>query len=228
MTTSEPGWAWQRGTLYRRRPRRWVADAAMHGLAAVLLLLIPAIFLVPSLRSIVEASWGWSAQACVVVRGAQWCAPAWAFLLTGAVLLLGWLGALVDVVRTTVEQAHSTEIPLSLDEHALHVTISPTFWRRPRPVDIRWEHVAGVEPSPRDRRTLLLRLDPDGEITPSVGLGPSRPVTDTALAIECGDTARDGTVLRHFLDAAARRRLATDACIHVVARIADAAEESTA
>lgn len=230
MTTTETGWEWQRGTLYRRRLRRWVGDAVMSGVAAVVLLIVPGVFLVPSLRTIVAASWGWSADACIVVRGSEWCAPAWVFALIGAVLLVGWLVALVDVVRSTVARAHETEIPLSLDDRALHVTISPTAWHRARAVDLRWEHVVTVEPSSRGQRTLRLRLDPRGEITPSHSLGPTRPVTVTeqVLTVECGDAGRDGAVLRHFLDPAVRRSLATEACLQEVAHIADAVPESAA
>lgn len=230
MTGTETGWEWVDGTLYRRRLRRWRGDAVMHALAATVLLIVPGVFLVPSLRTIVAASWGWSADACVVVRGREACAPAWVFALIGAVLLIGWLVALVDVVRHTIAQAHETEISLSLDDRALHATISPTFWHRARAVDIRWEHVLAVEASPRAHRTLALRLDPSGEITPSHGLGPVRPVTaeEHVLTIECGDAARDGAVFRRFLDPAARRSLATEACLREVAQIAAAVPESAA
>lgn len=211
MTTTGATWTWQAGTLYRRRTRSWVGDAVMHAFAGLALLLIPAAFLVPALRDLAGTSWGWSAEACVTVRGGTWCAPAWVFVAVGGAVLVGWLVALLDVVRTTVVQSRETEISLHLDAHSLHVTIPPSFWRRPSPVSVRWADVDAVELPPRGTRTLLLRLAPGAEVTPRNGLAPQRSVTRAAeiVAIECGDARSDAAVLRHILAAGAHQALAT-------------------
>jgi hypothetical protein len=223
--TPTTGWEWQAGVLYRRRMRPWVTDAVMSSFAGTMLLLLPTCTIVPAMLKVAGASWTWSAEMCWTGRGGQTCTPAWVLLLVGGALLVGWTACVVGVVRESVDQRRSTDIPLSLDAGSLSVSIPVTFRRRGSSFSVRWDEIAAIEPDARGRARLELRLRPGAEIVPARLSGRKIPVAADTLdfAIACGDPTSDAAVLRHFLDPAARRSLTSDASAAHADRIAGAA-----
>lgn len=211
-TTPSPpatGWEWEAGTLYRRRMRPWVSDAVMYAFSAVVFLILPVVFIVPALTRVADASWSWSVEMCRPARSGGMCTPAWLPVLLGAVLLVVWVVCVVDVVTKVLDQRRQTDVALSFDARTLSVSVPVTFRRRGSAFAVRWEDVASIEPHPRGRSRLHLRLLPGAEIIPARLSGRKIPVAAESLDVtmECGDPAADAATLQRFLDPAARRWL---------------------
>ncbi|MEP7764735.1 hypothetical protein [Sanguibacter sp. 25GB23B1] len=209
------GWEWQDGTLYRRQPRRWIPRAVLYGIQVLSLLLLPAVFLVPAIQALVDASWSWSSETCVAVSrdGDSSCGAAWAFLAIGGALLAGWIATLVAVARAIIAQHRQVATPLHLDARFLHATIPDSFLHGPARISIRWEDVLTIEHPTRGTDTLLVRLVPGAEVTARDRVARDQPLVGSGsfVTIECGEAAVDAPVLRYFLSDVSRWGLATQA-----------------
>lgn len=222
-------WRWRSGTLSgsARPPRRRVAaEIALDVAAMAALFLIPATFLVASLRAVDVTGWPWTAQACVIVRGGTLCSTAWAYLAVGVALGLGW-AVLAVVQARKFPGAWRAEHPVAtLDPDTVFVLTARERGTRPEALDIRWEQIRSIEPLPgRGSRTLRITLVPGGTVRDAGGLGRRRPrpqVRD-AVTMSCGDAERDGAVLRHFLDPANRVALGSPGSAQIAADLAHGA-----
>lgn len=213
-TTSPPvtGWEWQAGTLYLRRMRPWLSDAVMYAYGGVMFLLLPVVFVVPALTRVADASWSWSVEMCRPARSGGMCTPAWLPVLLGAVLLVVWVVCVVDIVKKVLDQRRQTDVALSFDARTLSVSVPVTFRRRGAAFSVRWEDIAVIEPHPRGRSRLHLRLLPGAEIIPARLSGRKIPAAAGSLdvTLACGDPAADAMTLRRFLDPGARQSLASE------------------